>query len=330
MAMAMADYDRDGFLDVYLCNYSYFIGASEDKGGSPNPYHDAQNGPPNVLLRNDGGGRFVDVTAEAASTRTTTASASPPPGPTTTTTAGPTCWWRTTSAARTSTTTRASKDGKVTFRDVTARAGVEDHGAGMSAAWLDYDGDGRLDIYTGNMWTAAGQRITAEPGFMRDAPAEIRALYSRHARGNSLFRNRGDGTFEDVTLAARAEMGRWAWSSDALDFDRDGCAGPLRRERHVHARARPEDLDGFFWRQVVARSPLTRVTGTPYDDAWRAINRLLADDSQANHQRNVFLRNDGHGGFDDVVGQPWVSTSTRTAAPSPSSTTTGTATPTSR
>ena len=62
--MAVADYDRDGFLDVYLCTYAYFIGASEDKAGTPTPYHDAQNGPPNVLLRNDGHGRFVEVTDE--------------------------------------------------------------------------------------------------------------------------------------------------------------------------------------------------------------------------------------------------------------------------
>ncbi|HZO08467.1 MAG TPA: FG-GAP-like repeat-containing protein, partial [Myxococcota bacterium] len=191
--------------------------------------------------------------------------------------------------------------GKVTFRDVTAKAGVEDHGAGMSAAWLDHDGDGRLDIYTGNMWTANGQRITAEPGFMKDAPAEIKALYRRHTRGNSLFRNRGDGTFEDVTLAARAEMGRWAWSSDTLDFDRDGSTD-LFVVNGMFTRENDEDLDAFFWRQVAARSPLTRVTGTPYDDAWRAINRLLADRSQASHQRNVFLRNDGHGRFDEVGG----------------------------
>ena len=59
---AMADYDRDGFLDLYLCAYGYFIGVSEDKAGPPSPYHDAQNGSPNVLLRNDGHGRFVDVT----------------------------------------------------------------------------------------------------------------------------------------------------------------------------------------------------------------------------------------------------------------------------
>ena len=59
---AAADYDRDGFLDLYLCAYSFLIGASEDKAGPPAPYHDAQNGPPNVLLRNDGHGRFVEVT----------------------------------------------------------------------------------------------------------------------------------------------------------------------------------------------------------------------------------------------------------------------------
>ncbi|PYQ95745.1 MAG: hypothetical protein DMF97_16490, partial [Acidobacteria bacterium] len=59
---AMADYDRDGFLDLYLCAYGYFIGVSEDKAGPPSPYHDALNGSPNVLLRNDGHGRFVEVT----------------------------------------------------------------------------------------------------------------------------------------------------------------------------------------------------------------------------------------------------------------------------
>ena len=43
---AMADYDRDGFLDLYLCAYGYFIGVSEDKAGPPSPYHDALNGSP--------------------------------------------------------------------------------------------------------------------------------------------------------------------------------------------------------------------------------------------------------------------------------------------
>ena len=99
-------------------------------------------------------------------------------------------------------------------------------------------------------------------------------------------------------------MGRWAWSSDAFDFDSDGWEdlyvvnGMLTRWR---SRA-GDDLESFFWRQVVARSPLTRIPGTPYDEAWRAINQLLMHGSIASRQRNVFLRNDGHGGFDEVSG----------------------------
>jgi Tfp pilus assembly protein PilF/peroxiredoxin len=190
----------------------------------------------------------------------------------------------------------------VTFEDVAARAGVLDHAAGMSAAFLDYDNDGRLDIYAGNMWSAPGLRVTAKSTFMPDAPAEVRALYHRHARGNSLFRNLGDGRFEDVSLAARVELGRWAWSSDALDFDSDGWDDLYVANGMLTRETGPSDLDGFFWRQVVARSPLARLTGTPYDDAWRALNQLLLRGSIAARQRNVFLRNDGKGGFDDVSG----------------------------
>ena len=301
-SMAMADYDRDGFLDLYLCVYSYFYGAGEDKAGTPMPYHDARNGPPGVLLRNDGRGRFIEATREAGldagNDRYHFAAA----------------WadydgdgWVDLLVAndfgrKNLYRNQGLRDGKVTFVDVAAEAGVEDYGAGMSAAWLDYDNDGLLDIYTGNMWSDNGLRVTASPRFMPDAPAEVRALYRRHARGNSLFRNRGDGRFEDVTLAARAEMGRWAWSSDALDFDSDGWEDLYVVNGMLTRESGPEDLDGFFWRQVVARSPLARVPGTPYDDAWRAINHLLVHRSIASRQRNVFLRNDGRGGFDDVSG----------------------------
>jgi hypothetical protein len=167
------------------------------------------------------------------------------------------------------------RNGTVTFQDVAAEAGVLDYGAGMSAAFVDYDNDGLLDIYTGNMWSASGLRVTASPAFLPDAPPEVRALYRRHARGNSLFRNLGDGQFEDKTLDARAAMGRWAWSSDALDFDCDGWEDLYIVNGMLTRDDGQDDLEGFFWRQVVNRSPLTRVKGTQYDDAWRAINQLL-------------------------------------------------------
>jgi Flp pilus assembly protein TadD len=303
-SIAMADYDRDGFLDLYVCVYSYLFGAGEDKAGTPAPYYDARNGPPSVLFRNDGQGRFIDATAEAGldtgNDRYHFAAA----------------WadydgdgWPDLLVANDFGTKNlyrnlGRRNGSVKFEDVAASAGLLDHGAGMSASFLDYDNDGLLDIYTGNMWSAPGLRITSAPTFMREAPSDVRALYRRHARGNSLFRNLGNGRFEDKTLVARADMGRWAWSSDALDFDSDGwddlyvVNGMLTRK----ASTAVNDLEAFFWRQVVARSPLTRVPGTPYDDAWRAINQLLIHGSIASGQRNVFLRNDGRGGYDEISG----------------------------
>ena len=275
-SVALADYDRDGFPDLYLCTYAYFIGASEDKAGTPTPYHDAQNGPPNVLLRNDGHGRFVDVTDEVGLNENNDRFSFAAAWADYDEDGWPDLLVSNDFGRKNLYHNRGLRDGKIRFEDVAARAGVEDYGAGMSAAFLDYDDDGHLDIYAGNMWTAAGLRVTSLPGFKPEAPAEVRDLYKRHARGNSLFRNRGDGTFEDVTLAAGAEMGRWAWSSDAIDFDSDGSLdlyvanGMFTRDPGEEG----QDLDSFFWRQVTARSPLDAQRGTP-------VRRRLARDEPA-------------------------------------------------
>jgi Tfp pilus assembly protein PilF/peroxiredoxin len=302
---AMADYDRDGFLDLYLCAYGYFIGVSEDKAGPPSPYHDALNGSPNVLLRNDGHGRFVDVTEAVGLDQNNDRFSFAPVWADYDEDGWPDLLVANDFGRKNLYRNLGPVNGQVRFKDVAAEAGLEDYGAGMSAAFLDYDNDGRLDIYTGNMWTAAGQRVTGLPGFMPEASPEIRAIYRRHVRGNSLFRNRGDGTFEDVTLPARAEFGRWAWSSDALDFDNDGWEdlyvvnGMFTRDDDEPA----VDVDSLFWRQVVAQSPLTRKPSASYDDGWRAMNRLLVSNgAQAQHERSVLLRNDGRGGFDEVSG----------------------------
>jgi Tfp pilus assembly protein PilF/peroxiredoxin len=302
---AMADYDRDGFLDLYLCAYGYFLGLSEDKAGPPSPYHDALNGSPNVLLRNDGHGRFVEVTDQVGLNQNNDRFSFAPVWADYDGDGWPDLLVANDFGRKNLYHHEGLVNGQPHFKDVAAQTGVEDYGAGMSATFLDYDNDGRLDIYTGNMWAAAGQRVSSEPGFMPGAPEEVREIYRRHARGNSLFKNQGNGTFADVTLQAGAEFGRWAWSSDAFDFDNDGWQdlyivnGMFTRNEDDPAI----DVDSFFWRQVVAQSPLTRKPSAAYDDGWRATNRLLVSNgAQAQHERNVLLRNNGHGGFDEISG----------------------------
>jgi FG-GAP-like repeat len=113
-------------------------------------------------------------------------------------------------------------DGCVRFKDVAAAAGVEDISAGMSAAWGDADNDGRPDIYVSNMWSSAGNRVAWQRRFHPDASPEALASFQRHARGNSLFQNAGDGTFYDVSEPAGVTVGRWAWGSRFVDLNNDG------------------------------------------------------------------------------------------------------------
>ena len=93
------------------------------------------------------------------------------------------------------------------FVDVAEGAGVEDTAAGMSVSWADVNRDGRMDVYIGNMFSAAGGRIAFQRKFHSAAEAVTRAQIQRHARGNTLFVNRGGGAFEDVSLDRRGHHG---------------------------------------------------------------------------------------------------------------------------
>ncbi len=92
----------------------------------------------------------------------------------------------------------------------------------MSITCGDYDRDGWMDVFVSNMFSAAGNRIAFQSKFKPEAPAEIRRRYQRFARGNTLLRNLGDGTFDDRSAPAGIEMGRWAWGSHFVDVNNDG------------------------------------------------------------------------------------------------------------
>ena len=284
--MAAADYDRDGRVDLYLCCYVYF--QSEDQYRYPVPYHDAQNGPPNFLFRNvpaaDGALLFDDVTEAAGLNHNNNRYSFAPAWCDLAGDGYPSLYVANDFGRNNLYRNRAGK-----FRDEAAQAGVEDMGPGMSATWVDYDGDGRPDLYISNMWSAPGQRIVHDPTFApsKDLPEQ----YRRHTKGNSLYRNRGDGTFEETGAREGVEMGRWAWSSDALDFDNDGSPeiyGTAGMLSHPHST---RDLSSFFWRQVVAKSPASAQPAPEYENGWNAINQLIREDyGWCGHEANVFFR----------------------------------------
>src|SRR5206468_3974171 len=84
--------------------------------------------------------------------------------------------------------------GDGTFEDVTAKAGVGlDSRVSVGATFADYDNDGNEDLFV----------------------TTTRA-------GNTLFHNRGDGTFEAVTAKAGMRGGGWAGDVAVFDYDDDG------------------------------------------------------------------------------------------------------------
>ena len=301
--MAAADFDRDGKLDLYLCCYVYF--QSEAQYTYASPYHDARNGPPNFLFRNrlngDGTGFLEDCTAETGMNENNDRFSFAP------------AWcdfnddgWPDLYVANDFGRKNLYVNDHGKFRDLAASAGIDDIGPGMSASWFDYDKDGRPDLYVANMWTASGQRVVSDPHF---APAgistgistgnpELAEIYRRHTMGNSLFRNRGDGTFEDATAREHAGFGRWAWSSGGHDLNNDGEAelfitcGMLTNKSEV-------DLGSFFWRQVVARSPATAEPSAAYENGWNAINQFIREDYSWNgREPNVLHVRKGDRYFD--------------------------------
>jgi len=293
---AVADYDRDGWLDVYFCLYIYYQGTDQYK--YPLPYYDAENGPPNFLMRNNRDGSFRDVTREASLDNNNTRYSF-------------CCGWSdfnrdgwpdlyVVNDFGRKNLYRNNGDG--TFTDVASQAGVEDVGAGMGVCWFDYDNDGREDLYVADMWSAAGKRVSMQQEFQPAAPEEVRALYGKHARGNSLFRNSNDGVFRDTSTSAGVEMGRWSWCCDAWDFDHDAFSDLYITNGMVTGASR-DDLNSFFWRQVIANSPVEAKLAPEYEQGWSAINELIRSDATwSGFERNVFFANNRDGTFSDVSG----------------------------
>jgi hypothetical protein len=226
MSIVAADYDLDGRVDLYFCGYTprNAVGGG-DLLANPVPIHNANNGARNFLLHNDGSLRFSNATESTGmdvnNRRFTFAAA----------------WedfdndgdqdlycandFGKKNLYRNDLIKNGQRSEQARFTDIAEQAGVIDTGSGMSAVWADYDHDGNMDLYVANMFSSAGRRIASQQSFKAGDTAENRAGILRLARGNSLFRNKGDGTFDDLGESSGTFLGRWAWASLFVDLNND-------------------------------------------------------------------------------------------------------------
>ncbi|HXV75932.1 MAG TPA: CRTAC1 family protein [Candidatus Polarisedimenticolaceae bacterium] len=226
----------------------------------------------------------------------------------------------------------ASTTGPLHFVDATAGAGIDyvnvcgaplgkkgwlNEGMGAGAAWLDYDADGKLDLYVVNgsafdRKPGAGEpnRLFRGDGTGKFADVSVKAgvadrgwgygvtvgdydndgdadLFVTNMGPNVLYRNRGDGTFEDVTARAGV-AGDDVWSSSAafFDMDRDG------------------DLDLYVGNYMVCSPTTVARAGSPEAIAANCVYYGVAVPCGPMSQvpiQDVLYRNDGDGTFSDVT-----------------------------
>ena len=283
--LAVFDYNGDGRPDIFFTN------------GAETPSLDkASAGYWNRLYRNDGHMRFTDVT-ESAGVRGigyamgAAAADYDNDGHVDLFVAG----------VRHNQLLRNSGDGR--FEDVTARAGIASGEWAVTGGWLDYDNDGRLDLVVVNyvQWSpeanrycgdqARGIRIYCHPRFFQGLP-------------NRLYRNRGDGTFEDVSARSGllAHIGK-GMSVAFADYDHDG-----RLDMFVTNDAVPNFLfrnngDGTFGETALVAGVSVPASGRPvsgmgtdfqdYDnDGWEDIHFTALSS-----ETFPLFRNDTRGGF---------------------------------
>ncbi|MEM6456591.1 MAG: CRTAC1 family protein [Acidobacteriota bacterium] len=188
------DHDRDGDLDLFLGNYFAPVNLFDPETPRffPESFETADNGGGLTVFRNDGDGRFTDVTDAVGLTLSG--------------------WTLDLGhadadrdgdedlyvAADFGTDRLFRNDGDGTFTDVTASAIGIDTKKGMNTDWGDFDNDGLFDVYVTN--------ITDD--YMRE--------------GNFLWHNQGDWVFGNLAQETGTFDTGWGWAGKFFDADNDG------------------------------------------------------------------------------------------------------------
>ena len=234
--MTAGDIDGDGDLDLFVAQYK----PPYQEGQMPTPYYDANDGLPAYLLRNDGNGKFVDITDEAGLSKRRTR--------------------RTFSASFVDLNDDDAldlvvvsdfsgldafvNDGKGNFSDVTASMFDERHAFGMAHSFGDYDGDGQLDFYMVGMSSTTARRLS-RLGLGREDLPDRTEKRGPMTYGNRLYVRRGDRYVHAPFSPEVARMG-WAWGVASFDFENDGDTDLYVANGHISGKS-SRDYCTRYW-----------------------------------------------------------------------------------
>jgi len=216
------DYDLDGDLDLFVCNVGQYTSSRQGNGGFYVGFEDAFSGhemphrtETSILYRNEGDGSFIDVSEETGLVDTGwsgdatffDANGDRFPDLFVINMQGDDHLW-------------INQAGK-SFVDRTKEILGKTPFGTMGVEFFDLEGDGDLDLYVSDMHSDMQLRVS--PGFekVKALMREWRAQGAPNIYGNALWRNLGNGRFEEISDDIGAEN-YWPWGLTMADLNADG------------------------------------------------------------------------------------------------------------
>jgi hypothetical protein len=298
MAFTAGDIDSDGDLDVWVGQYK----PPYIKGQMPTPYYDANDGFPAYLFRNDGKGRFTDITESAGLAKKR--------------------FRRTYSGSLVDVDDDQDldlvvcsdfsgldiylNDGRGKFTDVTDTFVDHRHSFGMSLTFGDYNRDGRIDMFMVGMGSTTARRLD-QLKLGRDKFPLHQKMRRAMGYGNRMLlaeqeKTAGGGRsitgFRQAPFNDQVARTGWSWGSTSFDFDNDGDCDIYVANGHI-SRGSCKDYCTHFWRQDIY---VGSSTPDPAIAALRVKSPMNINTMSWNgYEHNCLLMNESGGGFLNVA-----------------------------